>query len=203
MDFERDRSLLAAPRQVADLGDHAAGQKIIRGSGCASCHHNGNKITNGEVDDTFQDFNFHEPGVVAETTVDNEGPFTRLGNDYFFQKLGPPQDEGGRQNISCSNPASAASTSASCAPTTSAPWPTTSWAARAPDSAYPEGRLEVDRLGTGNVAPLVVITNGQRQLNPALAANNIRVIKDTHGKTSHLSAQDIEALSAYLRSLQR
>ena len=32
------------------------------GSGCASCHHNGNKITNGVVDDTFQDFNMHEPG---------------------------------------------------------------------------------------------------------------------------------------------
>ena len=53
------------------------------------------------------------------------------------------------------------------------------------------------------MAPLVVITNGQWQINPALAANNIRVIKDTHGKTSHLSARDIEALSAYLRSLQR
>ena len=72
-----------------------------------------------------------------------------------------------------------------------------------PDNAYPEGRLEVDKLGMSNVAPLVVITNGQRQINPALAASNIRVIKDTHGKTSHLSAQDIEALSAYLRSLQR
>jgi len=33
VDFERDRSLLTIPGQVADLGDHAAGQKIIRGSG--------------------------------------------------------------------------------------------------------------------------------------------------------------------------
>jgi hypothetical protein len=36
-----------------------------------------------------------------------------------------------------------------------------------------------------------------------LAENHIQVIKDTHGKTSHLSAADIEALSAYLRSLQK
>jgi len=73
------------------------------GAGCASCHHNGDVVTNGEVNDTFQDFNIHEPGVIADTTVDNEGPFTRLGNDYIFQKLGPPQDIGGRQNISSRN----------------------------------------------------------------------------------------------------
>lgn len=36
-----------------------------------------------------------------------------------------------------------------------------------------------------------------------LAANNIAVIKDTHGKTSHLSASHIEALGAYLRSLKK
>jgi hypothetical protein len=42
-----------------------------------------------------------------------------------------------------------------------------------------------------------------RQINPALAANNIAVIKDTHGKTSHLSAADIDALSMYLKSLQK
>jgi DNA-binding beta-propeller fold protein YncE len=247
------------------------------GSGCASCHHNGNKITNGEVDDTFQDFNIHEPGVVAETTVDNEGPFTRLGNDYFFQKFGPSQDEGGRQNISSRNtkhlrafwdsvprwlhhggahslreillaPDSpllqpgergfnfrvvrtdhqrAVAHDFLGGPRIVLPTevPITFGDSRgglagdglgplyvsldrpvrisAPDNAYPEGRLEVDRLGTGNVAPLVVVTNGQRQINPALASNNIRVIKDTHGSTSHLSAQDIEALSAYLRSLQR
>lgn len=247
------------------------------GSGCASCHHNGNKITNGEVDDTFQDFNIHEPGVVAETTVDNEGPFTRLGNDYFFQKFGPPQDEGGRQNISSRNtkhlrafwdsvprwlhhggahslreillaPDSpllqpgergfnfrvvrtdhqrAVAHDFLGGPRIVLPTevPITFGDSRGglagdgmgplyvsldrpvrispPDNAYPEGRLEVDRLGTSNVAPLIVITNGQRQINPALAANNIRVIKDTHGKTSHLSASDIEALSAYLRSLQR
>ena len=73
------------------------------GAGCASCHHNGNKRTNGVVDDTFQDFNIHEPGVVAETTVDNEGPFTRLTNDYFFKEFMPPQDLGGRQNIASRN----------------------------------------------------------------------------------------------------
>ena len=73
------------------------------GAGCASCHHNGNKRTNGVVDDTFQDFNVHEPGVIAEITVDNEGPFTRLTNDYFFKPFMPPQDLGGRQNISSRN----------------------------------------------------------------------------------------------------
>ncbi len=73
------------------------------GAGCASCHHNGNTRSNGVVDDTFQDFNIHEPGVVAETTVDNEGPFTRLVNDYFFKEFDPPQDLGGRQNISSRN----------------------------------------------------------------------------------------------------
>ena len=61
----------------------------------------------------------------------------------------------------------------------------------------------MDKLGTANVAPLVVVTNGQRQINPALAANNIRVIKDTHGKTSHLTARDLDALAAYLSSLQK
>jgi hypothetical protein len=65
--------------------------------------------------------------------------------------------------------------------------------------AYPEGRLHLDQLGTRNVAPLVV--NGQ--INPALAANHIRVIPDTHGNTSHLSASDIDALAMYLRSLQK
>jgi DNA-binding beta-propeller fold protein YncE len=247
------------------------------GSGCASCHHNGNKITNGEVDDTFQDFNIHEPGVVAETTVDNEGPFTRLNNDYFFQKFGPPQDEGGRQNISSRNtkhlrafwdsvprwlhhggahslreillaPDSplllpgergfnfrtvradhqrAVAGDFLGGPRVVLPTevPITFGDSRGglagdgkgplyvsldrpvrvspPDAAYPEGRLELDRLGTSNLAPLVVTVNGQRQINPALATNNIRVIKDTHGKTSQLSARDIEALAAYLRSLQK
>jgi len=59
------------------------------------------------------------------------------------------------------------------------------------------GKPLIDQLGTSNVAPLLV--NGQ--INPLLAANNIRVIKDTHGKTSHLSASDLEALMLYLRSL--
>ena len=42
--------------------------------------------------------------------------------------------------------------------------------------------------------------NGQRVLNPALAQNNIQVIKDTHGKTSQLSAADLDALIMYLLS---
>ena len=65
--------------------------------------------------------------------------------------------------------------------------------------AYPEGRLEIDQLGTSNVAPLIV----GGQINPLLASRGIRVIEDTHGKTSHLTAPDIEALSMYLKSLQK
>ena len=33
VDFERDRSISVVPGEVTDLGDHAAGQKIIKGSG--------------------------------------------------------------------------------------------------------------------------------------------------------------------------
>jgi hypothetical protein len=72
-----------------------------------------------------------------------------------------------------------------------------------PDAAYPEGRLQVDRLGSDNLAPLIVVNGGVRQINPALAANNIAVIKDTHGRTSQLTAADIDALSLYLNSLQK
>jgi hypothetical protein len=61
----------------------------------------------------------------------------------------------------------------------------------------PNGKLQIDRLGTSNLAPLIV----GGQINPALAANNIEVIKDTHGKTSHLSESDLEALILYLKSL--
>lgn len=63
----------------------------------------------------------------------------------------------------------------------------------------PNGRPQIDRLGSDNLAPLIV----GGQINPALAENNIRVIKDTHGKTSHLSASDLEALILYLLSLDR
>ena len=59
--------------------------------------------------------------------------------------------------------------------------------------------MEIDQLGTRNVAPLVV----GGQLNPLLAARGIRVIPDTHGRTSQLSASDVDALSLYLRSLQK
>ena len=71
-----------------------------------------------------------------------------------------------------------------------------------PDAAYPDGRLLVDQLGTSNLAPVVVITNGVRQINPALATNHVQVIKDTHGKTSQLSQSDLDALIAYVMSLQ-
>jgi cytochrome c553 len=247
------------------------------GAGCASCHHNGNVITNGEVDDTFQDYNIHEPGVIAETTVDNDGPFTRLANDYFFKRFGPPQDEGGRQNVSSRNtkhlrafwdsvprwlhhggahsireillapdspllkpgergfnfrtvrtdhqravaydflggprivlptevPITFGHSGGGLAGDGKGPLyvsldkPVT---VSPPDAAYPEGKLQVDRLGTANVAPLINIVNGQRVINPVLAQNNIRVIKDTHGKTSHLTAADIAALEMYLKSLQK
>lgn len=253
------------------------------GAGCASCHHNGNRRANGEINDTFQDYNIHEPGVVAETTVGNEGPFTRLFNDYFFQKLGPPQDLGGRQNISSRNtkhlrsfwdsvprwlhhgaahsvreillppgspllqpgergfnfrvvrtdhsrvtafdflggpavrlPTEVPITMAdsrddgSCTRlggdgkgplcvSLDRPIPKAGSDPAYDRAAYPEGRLELDQLGTRNVVPLIV---GGR-INPVLAANNIRVIPDTHGRTSHLSAHDIEAITAYLMSLQK
>jgi hypothetical protein len=72
----------------------------------------------------------------------------------------------------------------------------------APDAAYPDGRLLVDQLGTSNLAPLIVVNNAQRQINPALAANHIQVIKDMHGKTSQLSQADLDALITYVMSLQ-
>ncbi len=246
------------------------------GAGCASCHHNGNVVTNGSVDDSFQDFNIHEPGVIAETTVSNEGPFTRLDNDYFFKEFNPPQDLGGRQNISSRNtkhlrafwdsvprwlnhglahsireillapdspllqpgergfnfrtvrddanratahdflggprvvlpvevPITVADSTGALAGDGKGPIlvsldpPAPLQPAPQQTNAYPEGRLQVDRLGSNNLVPLV--TGGQ--INPALATNHIRVIKDTHGRTSQLSAADIEALSEYLKSLQK
>jgi mono/diheme cytochrome c family protein len=254
------------------------------GAGCASCHHNGNVRSNGVVDDTFQDYNIHEPGVVAETTVDNEGPLTRLLNDYFFKPFDPPQDLGGRQNISSRNTKhlrsfrdsvprwlhhGAAHTIREILLTPDSPLladgergfnfrtvradhsrvtafdfldgpevrlPTevpVTFADSSDDGsctrlagdgkgpvcvsldspfvdkggsnpefdrrAYPEGRLEIDQLGTSNLAPLIVAG----QINPRLAEEGISVIVDTHGKTSHLSAADVEALATYLRSLQK
>jgi DNA-binding beta-propeller fold protein YncE len=254
------------------------------GAGCASCHHNGNVRSNGERDDTFQDFSIHEPGVVAEMTVGNEGPFTRLFNDYFFKPFDPPQDLGGRQNISSRNtkhlrafwdsvprwlhhgaahtirevlltpdsplrragergfnfrtvradhsrvvafdflggpavrlptevPITVADSSddGSCTRlggdgrgpicvSLDSPFVRKAGSSPAFDkAAYPEGRLEIDQLGTANVAPL--IAGGQ--VNPLLAKRGIRIIMDTHGRTSPLSAADIEALSRYLVSLQK
>jgi DNA-binding beta-propeller fold protein YncE len=267
----------------ADQAKIARGQVLFStevaqgGSGCASCHHNGNQVVDGAANDTFQDWSIHEPGVVAETTVDNEGPFTRLGDDYFFQEFGPPQDVGGRQNISSRNTKHLRSfwdsvprwlhhgdahsireillapdspllrpgergfnfrtvrTDASRTvahdflggppirlpvevPITfgdsrgglggdgkgpvfvslDAPTPVPGRDGQGERAGYPEGRLQVDRLGSSNLALLVV--NGQ--INPVLAANHVQVLRDTHGKTSHLSASDLEALELYLKSLQ-
>jgi DNA-binding beta-propeller fold protein YncE len=226
------------------------------GAGCADCHHNGNKLTNGVVDDTFQDYNIHEPGVISETTVDGQGPFFRPANDYFFTAFAPPQDVGTPQNFSSRN------TKHLRAWWDGVPkWLHHGFAHTprelllAPDSPLllpgergfnfrtvrtdqrrgannlptevpitfegSDGQLAsdglgqimvsidspfalgatgkplIDQLGTSNVLPLVV----GRQINPALAANGVRVIKDTHGKTSHLSAADFNALVMYLKSL--
>jgi 6-phosphogluconolactonase (cycloisomerase 2 family) len=225
------------------------------GAGCAECHHNGNKFTNGVLDDTFQDFNIHEPGVIAETTVDGGGPFFRPETDYFFTRFGPPQDVGIPQNLSSRNTKHLRTWWDSVPK-----WLHHGFAhtAReillAPDSplllpgergfnfrtvrtdhrrgannlptevpitfgdsrgglagdgngqifvsldspvVLQNGKPQIDRLGTSNVLPLV--SGGQ--INPALAANNVQVIKDTHGKTSHLSASDFDALVTYLKSL--
>jgi DNA-binding beta-propeller fold protein YncE len=227
------------------------------GAGCADCHHNGNRMTNGVLDDTFQDFNIHEPGVISETTVDGNGPFFRPKNDYFFTRFGPSQDVGTPQNFSSRN------TKHLRAFWDSVP----RWlhhggphAVReillAPDSPLlgpgergfnfrtvrtdhqrgannlptevpitfghsggglagdglgpifvsldspfvrnPDGTLQIDRLGTSNVAPLVV----GGQINPALASSGVQVLVNTHGDTSGLSAADVDALVMYLRSLQ-
>jgi DNA-binding beta-propeller fold protein YncE len=237
------------------------------GAGCVDCHHNGNKTTNGVIDDTFQDYNIHEPGVISETTVDGKGPFYRPETDYFFIKFGAPQDVGTPQNFSSRNTKhlraewdavprylhhGGAHTLREVLLTPDSPLlkpgergfnfrtvrtdqkraTATSFLGGAPvvlptqvpitlgdssgalagdgkgqlyvslDSPFvmePDGSAEIDRLGTDNLVPLV--TGGQ--INPALAANNVRVIKDTHGKTSHLSSADIDALVMYLKSLDK
>ena len=225
------------------------------GAGCAECHHNGNKLTNGVLDDTFQDFNIHEPGVVSESTVDGQGPFFRPANDYFFTRFGPPQDVGTPQNFSSRNTKHLrafwdavprylhhgfahtvreillAPDSPLLRPgergfnfrtvrtdhnrgrnnlPTEVPITVADRTGALAGDGFGQilvsldspfvqegGKPQLDRLGTSNLAPVVV--NGQ--INPALAANNVRVIKDTHGKTSQLSAADVDALEAYLKSL--
>jgi DNA-binding beta-propeller fold protein YncE len=247
---------------LAEAAKVARGKEIFTkgvgegGSGCAECHHNGNKFTNGALDDTFQDFNIHEPGVISETTVDGNGPFYRPENDYFFTRFGPPQDVGTPQNFSSRNTKhlrtfwdsvprwlhyGGAHTVRELLLAPDSPLlrqgergfnfrtvrtdqrrgpnnlptevPITLGHSQgglagdgmgplyvsldSPFVRQPDGSFLIDRLGTSNVAPL--ITNGQ--INPQLAANNIQVIKDTHGRTSHLSASDFEALELYLKSL--
>ena len=223
---------------------------------------------NGVPNDTFQDYNIHEPGVISETTVDGKGPFYRPENDYFFTAFEPPQNVGTPQNFSSRNtnisarngmlcPASSitdsptlfarsycrpihhycklvsvASISALSKRTAVAPprqhcrvkshrscrrrYQLQSAIALAhsqvmakvrftvksrssPTLKLSDGSLQIDRLGTDNVVPLTV--NGQ--INPDLAANHIQVIKDSHGKTSSLSAADLDALIAYIKSLDR
>jgi hypothetical protein len=62
-----------------------------------------------------------------------------------------------------------------------------------------DGSAQIDRLGSNNLAPL--LSSGQ--INLALAANHVQVIKDTHGKTSHLSSSDLDALILYVKSLDK
>jgi DNA-binding beta-propeller fold protein YncE len=263
---QNERRLLPNPLAQFPTTEQAAkiarGKQIFStkvaqgGAGCADCHHNGNQLTNGVVDDTFQDFNIHEPGVISESTVDGEGPFFRPANDYFFTRFAPPQDVGTPQNFSSRNtkhlralwdsvprwlhygfahtlrelllppdsplllpgergfnfrtvrtdqrrgpnnlptevPITVADRSGGFAGDGMGPIYVSL------DSPFvngSNGRPLIDRLGSDNLALLIV----GGQINPALAANNVRVIKDTHGKTSHLSAADVEALILYLLSL--
>jgi hypothetical protein len=236
------------------------------GAGCADCHHNGNKMTNGVIDDTFQDFNIHEPGVISESTVDGDGPFFRPTTDYFFKRFAPPQDVGTPQNFSSRNTkhlrtfwdsvprwlhygfahtlreillppdspllqpgergfnfrtvrsdhSRATSNSFLGGPRIVLPTQVPITVAGrngqpagdgmgeilvsldSPLVNDPSGKPLIDRLGSDNLAPL--LAGGQ--INPALTANRVQVVKDTHGKTSHLSAGDLNALMLYLKSLQ-
>ncbi|HVF41488.1 MAG TPA: beta-propeller fold lactonase family protein [Pyrinomonadaceae bacterium] len=249
------------PEADAEAAQIARGKDIFTksaeqgGAGCAECHHNGNKITNGALDDTFQDFNIHEPGVISESTVDGDGPFFRPETDYFFTRFGPPQDVGTPQNFSSRNTKHLRAfwdgvprylhhgfahtvreillapdspllrpgergfnfrtvrtdhrRGANNLPTEVPITVADRTGALAGDGfgqilvsldsphVVQNGKPQIDRLGTNNLAP--VVAGGQ--INPALTANNVRVIKDTHGKTSQLSAEDLDALEAYLKSL--
>ncbi len=224
--------------------------------------------------DSFQDWLYvYEPGVVAETTVGGDGPFTRLANDYFFyavlslrrilargrtsepkhkasaQLLGQRSADGCTMEAhtlsgrSCSRlirpcsrpsergfnfrtvradhqrrvahdflggppvvlptevPITMGHSAGGFAGDAKGPiYVSLDPPARisGPDAAYPEGRLQVDRLGTNNLTPLVV----DGAINPALASAGVRVVPETHGKVSQLSASDIDAISKYLLSLQ-
>ena len=257
----------AASETLIARGRQIFSTKVSQGgAGCADCHHNGNRIVNGSVDDTFQDYNIHEPGVISESTVDGNGPFFRPQNDYFFTRFLPPQDVGTPQNLSSRNTkhlrafwdsvprwlhygfahsvreilldpdsplllpgergfnfrtvrsdhSRSTATSFLGGPRIVLPTQVPITVADrsgilagdgmgqvlvsldSPTAPGPGGKPLIDQLGTSNLAPL--IAGGQ--INPALAANNVQVIKDTHGKTSHLSAADVNALVAYLKSLQ-
>ena len=267
------------PNQQAQVPTQADSIQIARGkelfsnkvsaggAGCADCHHNGNVFANGVTNDTFQDYNIHEPGVISETTVDGNGPFYRPENDYFFTEFEPPQDVGTPQNFSSRNtkhlraiwdavprylhhgfahtlrevlltpnsplllpgergfnfrtvrtdqnratatdflggpevvlptqvPVTVADSSGTLAGDGKGP---IFVSLDSPFVQEADGSFEIDRLGTNNVVPLTV----GGQINPALAANNVQVITDTHGKTSQLSADDLDALVAYLKSLEK
>jgi mono/diheme cytochrome c family protein len=253
--------------QVARGKDLFSNKVSLGGAGCADCHRNGNLFANGIPNDTFQDYNIHEPGVISETTVDGKGPFYRPESDYFFTAFEPPQDVGTPQNFSSRNTkhlraewdavprflhhgfahtlrevllppdslllqtgergfnfrtvrtdssrATGAALPGEIAPVLPTQVPVTigdSSGSLAGDGKGPiyvsldsptlklsDGSLQIDQLGTNNVVPLTV--NGQ--INPDLAANHIQVMKDTHGKTSNLSAADLDALIAYIKSLDR
>jgi DNA-binding beta-propeller fold protein YncE len=253
--------------QIARGKDLFSKKVLAGGAGCADCHRNGNLFANGVPNDTFQDFNIHEPGVISETTVDGKGPFYRPENDYFFTAFEPPQDVGTPQNFSSRNTkhlraewdavprflhhgfahtlrevllppdspllqpgergfnfrtvrtdnsrATGVALPGETAPVLPTQVPITvgdTDGSLAGDGKGPiyvsldspvvtkdDGTLQIDQLGTNNVIPLTV----SGQVNPSLAANHVQVIKDTHGKTSNLSAADIDALIAYVKSLDR
>jgi DNA-binding beta-propeller fold protein YncE len=257
----------SAEAAVIARGKQIFSAKVSQGgAGCADCHHNGNRMVNGSLDNTFQDYNIHEPGVISESTVDGNGPFFRPQNDYFFTRFLPPQDVGTPQNLSSRNTkhlrafwdsvprwlhygfahtvreillppdsqllgpgergfnfrtvrsdhsrATANSFLGGLRIVLPTQVPITVAdrtgqlagdgmgqllvSLDSPTAPGPGGKPLIDQLGTSNLAPLII----GGQINPALAANNVQVIKDSHGKTSHLIAADVNALILYLKSLQ-
>ena len=260
---------------------HQRGQRGRRAAARAATT-TATRSTNGAVDDTFQDFNIHEPGVISgdhrSTTTARSSGST---NDYFFKPVRPaagcrqpPEHQQPQHPATCAafwdgvprwlhhgsrtamreillraRLAAAAARRARLqlphrahrslarvaadflgGPPIVLPTevPITHGSTAAARSAgdgkgpilvsldrpvpgraagtrhIPDGRLQIDRLGSDNLAPLIVVNSGRAHDQPgARRQQHRRCIKDTHGKTSQLNAADIEALSMYLKSLQK
>jgi hypothetical protein len=200
--------------------------EVTAGSaGGASCHHNGDQVIDGARNDTFQDYNVHEPGVprwlhhgfahsVREILLAPDSPLLQPGERGFnfrtvrtdaVRRVAADFLAGPTVALPTEVPIAIADTDGHLGGDGKGPILVSLDApsqVAAPDAGYPDGRLLVDQLGTSNLAPVVVMTGGQRQVNPALIANHIQLIKDTHGKTSQLSQADLDALIAYVTSLQ-